>query len=201
MPDITKEQLYIILAIIVVILIGCVIGVYNKNFSQKQSSPVSSPKSILIENPAKNEANSIYVHISGAVKKEGVYKLNKNDRLIDLLRLSGVSVSAYLDSINLAEPLSDGQKIVIPSKSCGQSLGEQSAASAKRSANAIKKVNINTADEKQLDNLPGIGPVMAKRIVDYRQEKGRFMNVEDLKTVEGITGKRFEKIRDHISIN
>ena len=207
MPELSKEQLYIILGVICIILIGCVIGIYNQNSGQKQSSPacrqawpVSSPASAIVPLVASaGQPAQIYVHVSGAVIKEGVYRLNKGDRLIDLIKLSGATVSADLDNINLAEPLTDGQKICVPKKTVNIA-SNQFQATAGKSAKSNKIVNINTADEKGLDSLPGIGPAMAKRIVDYRNEKGKFSNIEELKEVPGISEKKFEKLKSCISV-
>lgn len=201
MPELTKEQLYIILGIIVIVLIGCVFGIYNQNAGIKQSSPESSLQPVIIDKPVKTEQNeSIYVHIAGAVINEGVYRLNKGDRLVDLLRLAGVDPYGDLDSINLAEALTDGQKVFISKKAGNISTDPMIDAKV----NADKKggiININTADEKQLDSLPGIGATMAKRIVDHRKEKGRFSNIEELKEVQGISQKKFDKLKKQISVN
>ena len=200
MPDLTKEQLYIILGIIFLVLIGCIIGVYNQNLASKPSSPESSPTPVLIDRKVKNESERCFVHVSGAVIREGLYKLNKGDRLVDLLRLSGVDARADLDGINLAELLSDGQKVIIPKKASNIASGDQ-APEKNISQKGVKTVNINSADEKGFDSLPGIGPVMARKIVDHRSEKGRFSNIEELKEVPGISVKKFEKLRKYISVN
>jgi len=200
MPDLTKEQLYIILGIIFLVLIGCIIGVYNQNLASKPSSPESSPVPVLIESKGKIEPERCFVHVSGAVNREGLYKLTKGDRLIDLIKLSGVTSNADLDSINLAEVLADGQKVIIPKKSANIVSNDQ-ASNANTSLKGIKIVNINSADEKGFDSLPGIGPVMAKKIVDYRSEKGRFSNIDELKEVPGISVKKLEKLKKYISVN
>jgi competence protein ComEA len=200
MPELTKEQLYIILGIIAVVLLGCVVGVYNQNLASKRSSPESSPSVVLLENKEKIEPIGYYVHISGAVIREGVYKLKKGDRLIDLIRLSGALSNADLDSINLAEVLTDGQKVLIPRKTL-KIAADNKISTATVSNKESKIININTADEKAIDSLPGIGPVMAKRIVDYRSENGRFSNIEELKEVPGISEKKFEKLKKYISVN
>jgi competence protein ComEA len=203
MPDLTKEQLYIILGIIAVILIGCVIGLYNQNIqniSASQSSLKASPEPQPDNKPKTQAQTAVFVHISGAVVREGVYKLNRGDRLIDLIRLSGAASNADLDSVNLAEVLTDGQKVFIPQKTL-RIAADNVMSTAKGSNNGSKIVNINTADEKGMDSLPGIGPVMAKRIVDYRRENGRFSNIEELKEVPGISEKKFDNLKKYISVN
>ncbi len=203
MPDISKEQLYIIIGIMVMILIGCVIGVYNQNTSARQLSPQASPTIQLDIKPKKPLQAAIYLHISGAVAREGIYKMEVGDRIIDLLKLSGVLSNADLDSINLAEPLSDGEKIYVPNNVDKPLTGGQStkaAASAKVSGGSNTKININIADEKALDGLPGIGPVMARKIVDYRKDNGRFFDIEDLKNVPGISEKKYDGLKDRITV-
>lgn len=202
MPDITKEQLFIILGIITIVLIGCVVGIYSKNNAIIQSSPESSPQPILTEKPAKTEVySSIYVHISGSVAKEGLYKLNRGDRLVDLLKLSGVASNADIDSVNLAEVLTDGQRVFMPKKALNLAQAGQTTPPTVRSGKAVKMININRADEKELDALPGIGPTMAKRIVDHRNEKGKFSSIEELKEVQGISEKKYEKLKGYITVN
>ena len=202
MPELTKEQLYIILGVIAVILIGCVIGVYNTNLTSKQSSPETSPTQIIDDTKAKSKPDGCFVHISGAVARQGVYKLYKGDRIMDVLNLSGVLPDADLDSVNLAETISDGEKVVIPYKMSRLNINNGlSTSGAKVSGKSDKIVNINTADEKGFDSLPGIGPVMAKKMVDYRAEKGRFSNIEELKEVPGISVKKFDKLKSLISVN
>ena len=200
MPDISKEQLYIILAVMVMILVGCMIGVYNQNAATKQSSLQSSPIVSTQSMPKKQLQNGIFLHISGAVAREGIYKMEQGDRMIDLLKLSGVLSNADLDSINLAEPLSDGEKIYVPSRVDKSVLAGQSVSAPKDFNTAESKVNINTADQKALDGLPGIGPVMAKKIVDYRKEKGRFSAIEELKDVPGISEKKYDNLKDRVTV-
>ena len=108
--------------------------------------------------------------------------------------------SADLDSINLAEPLSDGEKIYVPNSVDKSRSGSQAALSAKTSVGANSKVNINIADQKALDDLPSVGPVMAKKIIDHRKEKGRFSNIEELKEVPGISEKKYNSLKDRISV-
>jgi competence protein ComEA len=196
MPELTKEQLYIMLGIIAVLLIGAVYGLYQKKTIITQSSPQPS----IIENKPEivRSTAKIYIHISGAVINEGIFQLSPGDRVVDALKMAKLSQNADIDSLNLAESLKDGQKIVVPKI---QMINNFSPNSPKDQPKTGEKVNINTADEKELDSLPGIGAIMAKRIVEYRTEKGRFASIEELKEVQGISEKKFEKLKKYISVN
>jgi competence protein ComEA len=196
MPEITKEQLIIIIGVIIMLLIGCVYGVWENKRIITQSSPQTS---ISIKCPKIRQNDvKIWVHVSGAVINEGVYRLYAGDRVFDVLKMSKVSDQADLNGINLAESLSDGQKVFIPYKGVqGSNTGDTQI---KGSSNTIK-VNINSADLQKFDSLPGVGAVMAGRIIEYRSEKGRFSNIEQLKEVPGISEKKFEKLRKYVTVN
>ncbi|MGB9812507.1 MAG: helix-hairpin-helix domain-containing protein [Thermovenabulum sp.] len=141
-----------------------------------------------VENFSKENAEEkkIYVYITGAVKHPGVYNLKDGDRIKDLVELAGgLLEDADIESVNLAKKLSDEEKIHIPFK--GETSTER----------LIKdnRININTADETELDKLPGIGPSLAKRIVDYRNTHGPFKKIDDIKNVAGIGDKKFEDLK------
>lgn len=133
--------------------------------------------------------NFIIVHIAGAVRSPGVYKLLEGSRVIDGIQAAGGALpSADLDKLNLAEYLEDGCKIFVPEKSIPPNP----------SSSANNKININFASEKELESLPGIGPSLAKRIVEYREKNGLFKSLEDLEKVRGIGEKKIEQIKDLI---
>ena len=94
----------------------------------------------------------------------------------------------------MAQPLQDGQQLRVPEKKAGD--GKTAAGS--QDGNGC--VNINTADEKELDSLPGVGPAMAKRIIEYRETQGRFERIEDIKKVRGIGEAKFAKMKDKLCI-
>jgi len=204
MPELTKEQLYMILGIILIVLIGCVYGIYSKNTIITQSSPASIIcKGEVTKEPENAVADGktgidMYVHVTGAVKSPGIYRLNKGDRLLELLKIAGVASNADLDGINLAEILTDSQKINIPNK---RVAGYEGQPQKEKAAKVSQKININTADAKELDSLPGIGLTMAKRIFEYREQKGKFSNIEELKEVQGISEKKYEKLKSRITVN
>jgi len=174
-----------------------VIGIYVKYQFDEQ-------KTTLIEtnNENYNITKDIIIDISGAVIQAGVYRMENGSRVNDvLIKAGGIHEGAdklwVQKQLNLASTLSDGQKIYIPfageiDYSENSVLGELETQS--------DKININTATETVLDSLPGIGPVSAKRIIDYRNENGEFSNIEDLKKVTGIGESLFDKIKDSIYV-
>ena len=156
----------------------------------------------------------IVVHITGEVKKEGVIYLEKGARIIDAIKKAGGETKeADLSQVNLAYELQDGQKIYIPNKnekvsqyiistngetidSNGANTGNGSTSSSEEG----KKVNINTATQDELDGLPGIGPALAQRIIDFREENGNFKSIEDIQNVKGIGDSKFDEIKDKIVV-
>lgn len=137
----------------------------------------------------------VTVYVTGAVRRPGVVTLPAG-RVEQAVEASGgATPDADLARLNLAMPLKDGQHIIVPG-----TLMEEEGAAAAAKAQADGLVHINTADEKALEALPGIGPVMAKRIVAYRQENGPFSSVEELKKVRGIGEVKFSRLKDKAAL-
>lgn len=164
------------------------------------------------------------VHVAGEVKNPGVYSLDSKDRIIDAIEVAGgVTESADLDRINLAEYIKDGEKVRVPNISersvSNNFLGGYDFNSNKIeeiTSNSTKKnnynlsnvsskntnlININTATISELEQLPGVGSSIANNIVLYRQENGNFQSIEDLKEVSRIGDKTFEKLKDLITVD
>lgn len=146
-------------------------------------------------------APQVVVHVVGAVKRPGVYHLNEGDRVLDAVRAAGgFAPGADTIAINLARPVVDGEQIVIGRKGeAVQGAGGTGAPSA-GAATQGGKVNINLAGVSEFDSLPGIGPVLAQRIVDYRTQHGRFHSVKDLQKVSGIGPKKFASLEPYLTI-
>lgn len=143
-----------------------------------------------VEQLTSNE--QIFVHICGAVNSPGMYELSQEARLDDAIKLAGgLAYNADVDNINLAEKLSDEQKIKIPE------IGDINVNSMQDKTDT--KININTADELALQTLPGIGEKKAQLIIDYRENQ-LFKQKEDIMNIEGIGKKTYEKIKDLISV-
>ena len=138
---------------------------------------------------------TILVHISGEVLEPKVYRLKWGARLYELIDMAGPTMNSDLGELNLASTLQDGQKVVVPKKGGHRQSGSYSTVSGDMTG----VININTASREQLDTLPGIGPVYADRIIEYRERYG-FRKIEDIIKVEGIAQRTFEKIKNLICV-
>jgi competence protein ComEA len=143
----------------------------------------------------------VIVDVAGWVRRPGVYEFRQGDRVIDAIRMAGGGKSgADLQSINLAALLTDGQQIVVPRKGEGGPGAETGAGTAPGPVGAEPMINLNTATLDQLESLPGIGPALGQRILDYRQQHGPFRKVEDLLNVSGIGEKRLADLRSKVTV-
>jgi competence protein ComEA len=137
----------------------------------------------------------IFVDVTGAVNKPGVYTLTGKSRVIDAIKAAGDSApGADLSTINLARVLNDGEQIYVDSTIVNSS--------GVRVSNAVRSgpININRATARQLDALDGVGPVIAQRIVDYRKINGSFLTIDDLQKVSGIGAAKFAQIKAKVRI-
>ncbi|MGO0122766.1 helix-hairpin-helix domain-containing protein [Desulfothermobacter acidiphilus] len=142
---------------------------------------------------------TLLVHVAGAVERPGVYQLPAGSRVKDALDQAGPLPTADPHALNLAQVLVDGQKIVVPTKSSGEQGGEpRNPFMSSPTLSSGTKVNLNTASEAELQTLPGIGPTLARRIVEYRSKNGPFSSVDELAKVPGIGARRLEQLRDYI---
>ena len=145
--------------------------------------------------PAQSESASLFVHVGGSVADPGLYELAGDAR-----------VQQAIDALNLARQVQDGEQIIVPSMQ--QATGSEAPVSADSGASAVSsggafahgKVDINTATVDQLQQLNGVGPALAQRIVADRQANGPFKTVEDLKRVSGIGDKKFASLADSICV-
>lgn len=153
------------------------------------------------------ESATIFVHVAGEVKNPGMVELGANERVAKAIELAGgATENAQLDSINLAKKCEDGEQITVPSKVTAESSGTASSdssssqASSASSSSSNGKVNINTADATGLQQISGIGPSKAQKIIAYREQNGKFKSVEDLTNVSGIGEKTLASIKDQICV-
>jgi competence protein ComEA len=137
----------------------------------------------------------ILVDVAGWVRRPGVYEFHDGDRVIDAIEAAGgARRGAALDALNLAAPLADGTQILVPRRQASGSVGSVDSGATP------SKVNINAASATELEALPGVGEVIAQRIVDYRTANGPFGSVDDLLDVSGIGEVTLENIRDLVTV-
>jgi competence protein ComEA len=146
------------------------------------------PPQALVAEPAA-AAPKLVVHVAGAVRRPGLYRLAEGKRVADAVaRAGGATAPADTAAINLAAPLADGMQVLVPKRVPGG--GAETAGG---------RVSLSSATAAELDSLPGIGPVTAQKILDYRAEHGGFRSVEDLDAIPGIGPARVEQLRDVVS--
>jgi competence protein ComEA len=138
----------------------------------------------------------IVVDVVGAVRRPGLYRLPRHARVADAVaKAGGVTAKAEVELVNLAATIADGEQIVVPRRGSGTAgvagSGVPGAASG--------PVHLNSATLEQLDSLPGIGPVTAQKILDYRQQHGAFGSVEELDAVPGIGPARLDQLKDLVA--
>jgi competence protein ComEA len=164
--------------------------------------PVKNP--VTVDQVAENR--KIVVYITGAVQNSGLLELPLDARLDDALREAGLSPDADVEVLNPAQKLKDGQKIIIPFVQVASSIEGTTenmgnvGETAQQRAKAGGRININTAGLAELDTIPGIGPVLAQRIIDYREQNGFFSSPEEIQNVSGIGSKTYEKMADYITV-
>ena len=149
---------------------------------------------------------NIYVYVCGAVKNEGVYELKADSRVTDALDMAGgYSDDAFRGYVNLAEKLSDGQRIYIPTEKEVEKdkivISTGLGADGSEDPGEDGPVNINRADKDLLKTLSGIGDSKAEDIIAYRESSGGFGSIEDIKNVSGIGDATFNRIKDRITVN
>ncbi|MGA9598537.1 MAG: helix-hairpin-helix domain-containing protein [Acidimicrobiia bacterium] len=155
-----------------------------------RSTPEPAP--LFVDTVAETNDDRITVHISGKVMAPGLVVVRAGSRLADAVAAAGGTTrDADLERVNLAAPLQDGQQVVIPGI-------EEGGATAEPVTDA--KIHINTATPSELEQLPGVGPVLAERIAAFRDENGPFDSVEDLLDVSGIGESKLEMLRDSVAI-
>ena len=184
-----------VLALVAVFLAAHLFGGSSGGPASKGTSTTSvpplTPPAAATAPPA---AAMLVVDVAGAVRRPGLYRLPHGSRIADAIaRAGGMSRRASQAAVNLAAPLADGEQVLVPSLAAAGVAGAPSGAAAGPSPSA--PVDLNSATVEQLDALPGIGPVTAQKIVDYRTEHGPYTSVDDLVAIPGIGPSRIENLR------
>ena len=141
------------------------------------------------------ERAAVYVHVAGAVRRPGLVRVPAGARVAEaVLRAGGPGRKADLTGVNLAAQVEDGQQVVVPAAGAvpGATPGETGATAG----SAAVRPSLGSATVEQLDEIDGIGPTLAERIVEYRTENGGFSSLDELQDVDGIGEKRLETLRE-----
>jgi competence protein ComEA len=144
-------------------------------------------------------AARVVVDVVGAVRRPGLYRLEQGTRIADAVaRAGGATGKGDLSMVNLAAPLADGEQVVVPKRGAAGAAAGAGAAGA-GAAPTTGPVHLSTATLEQLDSLPGIGPVTAQKILDYRAKHGAFTSVDELDAVPGIGPSRMDQLQDLVA--
>ncbi len=218
--NLNKKQKIICIIIILLILFALFIYIYNNFNKYSENDEIILNNNINeIENIQEKEKigiaenkEKVIVHVIGEVNNPGVVTLEEGSRIIDAINAAGGKTEeADLSKINLAYIVEDGTQIYIPrinenlneielmSENAGQSIILESNTGSNGEDKNVK-VNINTANKEKLETLPGIGETTAQKIIDYREENGKFKSIEDIKNVGGIGDAKFNSLKDKITI-
>lgn len=183
---IARNKSSILLVVLILISISSIVFQNIKSKDEIEINNVTIKK--------EEYSNKIAVYIAGEVVNPGVYYIDENTRLDDLIKTcGGLTEDADISDVNLAEKLNDSDKIDIPKKSSNESIIEED--------NDVNDdlVNINTASVEELEQLNGVGPTLAKNIVEYRNNN-KFTSIEDLLNVNGIGQAKYNKIKEYICV-
>lgn len=191
-----RNKLLFIVLLAILIVAGSFYSFWQKGSVSESTS--SSEAMTKIPSISEEKSSEIFVYISGAVHKPGVFKAPSNARVFDIVAMAGgLTAEADVAKTNLAQSVKDGMHIHVVDKPLISNDNTMAAGSGKAK---IGKVNINHANKSELDALPGVGPALAERIIEYRQTNGSFRDIEELKSVPGIGSSKYEKIKEKISI-
>jgi competence protein ComEA len=198
--EFTREHLA---AVVVVLLVGCGWTAYS--LLQVRSTPVAVaavPTVLVSPTPTPTPTPTVVVHVLGAVRRPGLVSLPQGARVADAItQAGGLTAAADPGELNLAAVVADGSQLVIGTRA--RPRGEVRGAGAQGGAGgsgASATVSLNTATLEQLDTLPGVGPVTAQRILDWRTQHGRFTAVTELQEVDGIGPKTYADIAPNVRI-
>lgn len=210
MPEgVAPKQLIVYAAVVLAVV---VLGARYLRSADRPAAPATPAPSVRVERAPEAGAT---VHVAGAVREPGVYRLRPGARVDDAVRRAGGPTSrADLSAVNLAAKAEDGRQVLVPERAppaeggggagvaAGAASGGRGGAAGPAGAASApgQPVNLNTATAEQLDALDGIGPTLAQAILDFRDENGGFGSVEDLAQVPGIGEKRMASLRDQVTV-
>jgi competence protein ComEA len=177
-PAVSRRQLFGVAAAAVVLML-----LVARHLGGGSRAPAVTP----VQPVARSKApvsKLLVVDVAGAVRRPGLYRLRSGSRIDDAVALAGgPTAKAQLVTLNLAAPVADGEQIVVPGRGV---VAPAAAGSGAAGSSPSAPLDLNSATIEQLENLPGIGPVTAQKIIDYRQRHGAFHSIAELQGVPGI---------------
>ncbi len=187
MPEIPFDRRRVLAVGVVALLVLVVAG----RVLSRPARPVVPPPVRVSGAASHAPAQMLFVNVVGAVRRPGLYRLKDGSRVADAVsRAGGPTPKAQIELVNLAARIADGEQIVVPRRGLASP-----SATASGGAVASGPVHLNSATLEQLDALPGVGPVTAQKILDYRQQHGAFGSVDELDAIAGIGPARLEQLR------
>lgn len=194
--------------ILFIVLMGIISLIFSScNFPKEETVIVEQPEEKLnkleTEEDSVKEESWIWVDVSGAVNTPGVYRLKRGSRVFEAIQeAGGFQENADTAGINQASVLSDGEKLQIYTIEEAQQmeLSSEKFSISQDNTDVKGKININTADLSELQEIPGVGEKKAQSIMEYRELNGNFQSIEQLQEVQGIKGKTFDKVKDYITV-
>jgi competence protein ComEA len=186
LPLARRRVIVAALAVVVALIVGV----------RHLGDPDEQPKQLVhaqVESLNAESAPKLVVHVVGAVRRPGLYRLPDRSRIADAVtRAGGATRGADLSAVNLAAPVADGVQVVVPVRAPPAKGGGGEPASSDPQG----PVHLNTATLEELDALPGVGPVTAQKILDYREQHGAFASIDELDAIPGIGPARLEQLRE-----
>jgi competence protein ComEA len=192
-------------ALVVVSVVLLVLGLAGHRLARTGTAAGPAPEVVApLEPVSAGRRATVVVHVVGAVRRPGLFRLREGARVADAVtRAGGATRRADLSALNLAAPLVDGVQVLVPGRvptlgAAGSAEGALADPSATESGGGPKP-SLSSATADQLDELPGVGPVTAQKILDYRTEHGPFRSIDDLDAIPGIGPARIEQLRDLVT--
>ena len=187
MPEIPFDRRRVLAVGVVALLVLVIAG----RVLSRPARPVVPPPVRVSAAASHAPAPMLFVNVVGAVRRPGLYRLKDGSRVADAVsRAGGPTQKAQIELVNLAARIGDGEQIVVPRRGLASP-----SATASGGAVTAGPVHLNSATLDQLDALPGVGPVTAQKILDYRQQHGAFGSVDELDAISGIGPARLEQLR------